>query len=509
MSQVRGLPLLSGPPPHMESGDACRKCNKEFNMFINRSRKCNHCGYLYCGNCSDYQALMPRSGQESGYDPMPVCAFCIDYLNITAAGKGMLRTMQLAKLKKYLEVYNLDSGRAVEKDDLIEAILRARRHNGCLSPEKEDYYRNYSVPDKSSSHTRSRFFGRSAGQSSNRSPAPPPPPPPNNTRPYNFPRPDLEPNPSHQQRPFPPQTHPSHPPPPSVPPRPTPPRSVPPRPVPPQSVPPRPQTQPPQQQYHHQHHHPPSPQPPPPPPPQASRPTGYSQYQRPSTHRSSENLRPGQPQPRQRAASAVPSPPTLDQLLDMNDGSIKSLSIGALKSILFTNHVNAGQILEKGDLVAKVKALVEDERRDRERQRALQEAEEQEAIERQRAMLEEHRRAQVEMEQRARAEEQAWAQTGAPGWGFATGEDAAENAETEGSPKRSTSPPAPAPSPKTPPKTRGTAADLERTGLCVICQDDGANIAIVDCGYVFVLNLVRALLIILLVTLRCAEDALN
>lgn len=38
--------------------------------------------------------------------------------------------------------------------------------------------------------------------------------------------------------------------------------------------------------------------------------------------------------------------------------------------------------------------------------------------------------------------------------------------------------------PPPPPKARATAADLERTGLCVICQDDEANIAIVDCGYV-------------------------
>ena len=34
-------------------------------------------GYSYCYSCSDYQALMPRRGNEAGYDPMPVCAFCI------------------------------------------------------------------------------------------------------------------------------------------------------------------------------------------------------------------------------------------------------------------------------------------------------------------------------------------------------------------------------------------------------------------------------------------------
>jgi len=34
-----------------------------------------------------------------------------------------------------------------------------------------------------------------------------------------------------------------------------------------------------------------------------------------------------------------------------------------------------------------------------------------------------------------------------------------------------------------PPKAQAMAATLERTGLCVICQDEEANIAIVDCGH--------------------------
>lgn len=38
-------------------------------------------GYQYCHSCSDYQALMPRSGAERGYDPMNVCAFCIELLS--------------------------------------------------------------------------------------------------------------------------------------------------------------------------------------------------------------------------------------------------------------------------------------------------------------------------------------------------------------------------------------------------------------------------------------------
>ncbi|KAF8068829.1 hypothetical protein FPV67DRAFT_1415160 [Lyophyllum atratum] len=461
MSEVRGLPLLSGPPPSVDSGDSCRKCNKEFNMFLSRSRKCNHCGYSYCHNCSDYQAMMPRGGQEAGYDSMHVCAFCIEFLNVTAAGKGILKAMPLSKLKKYVDAYNIKIDRAVEKDDLIDGMLRARNREGCLPRDNENYYRKYSVPNRSTSHTRSRLFSR-PGQSSH-TPTPPPPPRPVNSRPAAFPRPDLAPDtpPHHHQRQY----------------------APPPGPPPHQAYPHQSSQVPPRSRpYNHSPHHPQSypntqypshPQgshstvPPPPVPPQASRPQhqGY----------------PHQTPPRPRAATAAPppavTPPTLDQLLDMPIQEIGSLSIGALKSILFTNHVNAGMILEKGELVAKVKVLVEDERRDRDRQRAQEEAEEAERIERQREMLEEHSRAQREREERIKAEQQAESGDGDQH------KDEGTRGETE---KEHASGSSPAPSsipPRTPPKPRGTAADLERTGLCVICQDDEANIAIVDCGH--------------------------
>jgi hypothetical protein len=123
----------------------------------------------------------------------------------------------------------------------------------------------------------------------------------------------------------------------------------------------------------------------------------------------------------------------------MTSEAIGSLPITALKAILYTNHVNAGMILEKSDLVSKVKALVSNERRERERQWAF-EQEEAERVARQRALLEQFN------------------------------DNVGHGNETI-----------------LPPKIRGTAADLERTGLCVICQDEEANIALVDCGSVLLL----------------------
>jgi len=141
----------------------------------------------------------------------------------------------------------------------------------------------------------------------------------------------------------------------------------------------------------------------------------------------------------------------------MTPESIGSLSIGALKAILFTNHVNAGQILEKSDLVQKVLTLVEDEKAERERQRRAEEREEMERMQR---------------EQDEREEAEQAHRNNVPS-------DYQDGTSTDSSPIPPKSPPKPAP-----PKAKGSASTLERTGLCVICQDEEANIAIVDCGYV-------------------------
>lgn len=42
-------------------------------------------GFGYCSSCTDYQALMPRSGSARGYDLAPVCAFCIEMLHGTCS----------------------------------------------------------------------------------------------------------------------------------------------------------------------------------------------------------------------------------------------------------------------------------------------------------------------------------------------------------------------------------------------------------------------------------------
>ena len=44
----------------------------------------------------------------------------------------------------------------------------------------------------------------------------------------------------------------------------------------------------------------------------------------------------------------------------MSEDAVAALSIGTLKAVLLQNHVNARLLLEKGELVARVRLLMED-----------------------------------------------------------------------------------------------------------------------------------------------------
>lgn len=67
-----------------------------------------------------------------------------------------------------------------------------------------------------------------------------------------------------------------------------------------------------------------------------------------------------------------------------------------------------------------------------------------------------------------------------PALSSAEAEGESTNQDGSMTPPRPSEPKAAAP--KLTPKAQAMASHLERTGLCVICQDEEANIAIVDCG---------------------------
>lgn len=138
----------------------------------------------------------------------------------------------------------------------------------------------------------------------------------------------------------------------------------------------------------------------------------------------------------------------------MTEDEVSQMSISTLKAVLFQNHVNARHMLEKSDLVTRVHALLGDERHERAREAVIHAREEEEFIARQHAMMEEQ---------------------------HCQDEDAhSEGRSSAHAPEKV----AQQPKPNVPPfPMMGTAVDLERNGLCVVCQDEEANIAIVDCGH--------------------------
>ncbi|KII87611.1 hypothetical protein PLICRDRAFT_42118 [Plicaturopsis crispa FD-325 SS-3] len=328
--------------------------------------------------------------------------------------------MPLSKLRKYIAAYNIKADGAVEKDHLIDIILFKKERNGCLPRANEEYYRKYSVPYVASPPR--GLFSRIAEElnpsssiSGSHEHTARPPPPRQQPQPT-FARPDLEPDHPHPQPRF----------------------------APPPGPPPPPRQ--PQPRYH------PHPYPQPPraaPQPQAQPP------RRPASTSRSDNLAAPPPQ-RQRAASSSSPPvrvPPLEELLDYDNPAVGALSISTLKAILFANHVpvHAGMVLEKGELVARVLRLIQDERDEIERKRLADEQEElerrrreEEQIAQDRAAREEWRRREQEKEKQAQG----------------------EKAEGSGQAK-----PPPA------------AATAERAGLCVICQDEEANIVAMDCGH--------------------------
>ena len=165
----------------------------------------------------------------------------------------------------------------------------------------------------------------------------------------------------------------------------------------------------------------------------------------------------------------------------MSDTQVAALSIGSLKEILFKNHVTARLIVEKGELVSRVKTLVDEERVERERKAREEEAERQ-------------------YEEQARAAREVLSSSSGPSQSASPAPERTEGvqmpvpqpatadgpafptADTSSSPPKRAVTPQPAST--LPPSAQAMASRLERTGLCVICQDEEANIAIVDCGCV-------------------------
>ena len=272
-----------------------------------------------------------------------------------------------------------------------------------------------------------------------------------------------------------------------------------------------------------------------PPPPETSRPTSMPQTQpqpqyntrprpsqpiNPSSRPQQSNLNVPQPNQSTRprttshGATTAPPPPTLDQLLTVAPEDLRSLPVSVLKEILFHNHVNARLLIEKSDLVERVTTLIADERRERERQEMFRQMEEEQ--ERLRLMelevgthTERLDGLDVAPEQQPPLQTSDVVSEPTPDTVLGQGpealadsdsanqpiptahtEDVTPSAEVPTLPEQSSPANTQTPLKSTPVLTSrpGMAINLERNGLCVICQDEEANIAIVDCGWVILIS---------------------
>ncbi|KAG1724216.1 uncharacterized protein EDB91DRAFT_1340100 [Suillus paluster] len=203
---------------------------------------------------------------------------------------------------------------------------------------------------------------------------------------------------------------------------------------------------------------PPSPPPPPLPqtPPRPAPLPLHAHLQQPTLARLLRPSTPPTPQP----------PPPLSTLLAMSPSSLSRLPIHMLKQILFEARVCLPtDILEKEELVARVGTWLDEERAA---------AEERDRIEREEREQEEWGR-----RDRERAAESSAVEADAEDAHVHGPEDPAENVEMHDESQHHHSPSSSSPQPSSPPRMIYT----ERSGLCVICQDQEANIAIVDCGH--------------------------
>ena len=219
-----------------------------------------------------------------------------------------------------------------------------------------------------------------------------------------------------------------------------------------------------------------------------------SSFSRPSNASSGRPAQPPPPPPPPPPPAPAPpvasTPPPLTTLLTQTRLSIAALSVGVLKKILWEARVRMPPgVCEKEDLVDRVWAFLEEERRRQTETDHNGDSEE---------YYDDDGPVITDEEENTDAEPaQEWP-TGNThdNWdGFST---ATPNAHDWGGwPNSRPTSPQPSAASRSheplqsniPASSKGKArpskpTDLDRAGLCVVCQDDEANIAVVDCGHV-------------------------
>lgn len=199
----------------------------------------------------------------------------------------------------------------------------------------------------------------------------------------------------------------------------------------------------------------------------------------------------------------------MSTLVTLPRSSLSALSVGTLKQILWEARVRVPPgVVEKEDLVDRVWAIVEEEKRkdnegiddvgaetDEDEMEGIDEPDRDEEvvvemvdpeseadIPHEHGQGNNHHHATVDGVERGHVEGNAEMMHEEHHSVRATDSGLPDSRST--TPQRPTSFPKPSTSPKSKPHSRPNSTSAERSGLCVICQDEEATIAVVDCGHV-------------------------
>ncbi|KAI8581025.1 hypothetical protein K450DRAFT_234273 [Umbelopsis ramanniana AG] len=330
---------------NLNSAKDCDECGKAF-TFLRQKYHCKNCGCVVCGNCSENRYEIPKFGFNN---PVRCCNTCHEMIKMQRMGTQALLNLPMKKLKFYLTAYQLPSRGALEKQDLVRIIMSSHP----VSNASETHYRKMkalapkpSRQDTSSqSENGSSFTGFVNGLMDGIG---------------DIFRDDEEPSrrqdesrrrqPQQQQQYAPPLFHPSQAPRPPRPPQHhyTPPNNM----SQPNNSYTPPQYRPPPAQNGHR------------PPTQTAPPPRQQPRPQQTQQRSTENVTP--PRPPQSTSPVEFEPPSLDTIIQAKiDPS--TLSVRTLKGILRANFVEHSKVLEKSELVTRVARLLEDRRKEMQR----------------------------------------------------------------------------------------------------------------------------------------------
>lgn len=113
------------PPQPTQTINNCNLCASKFSLI--RSRKhCGNCGNLICSDCSQGKAFRPN---QTSYDRVRVCDYCVPYLTIQNVSRDELQSLPIKTLSDYIKVYDLPAVSVIEKEELVRIISKARPIN--------------------------------------------------------------------------------------------------------------------------------------------------------------------------------------------------------------------------------------------------------------------------------------------------------------------------------------------------------------------------------------------